>query len=127
MADRAGIAIAVACALHCMATPILAASIQVIGAFASERAELGFLASSLLISGTTVVVNCVRRGPRAVVGGTFVVGASLLVAARVGVDWAEPIEQRLVIAGATMIVAAHVVNLFNCRCRKEGPSCVTTE
>jgi hypothetical protein len=26
-----------------------------------------------------------------------------------------------------MIVAAHVMNLFNCRCREEGRSCVAAE
>src|ERR671911_1120631 len=106
MGDRAGIALAAACALHCIATPMLAASIQVAGVFASERTELAFLASSLLISGTTMLANCLRRGARVVVWASFAAGASLLVSARSGVEWAERMEQPLVIAGAGLIVTA---------------------
>ena len=124
MGDRAGIALAAACALHCIATPMLAASIQVAGVFASERTELMFLASSLLISGTTMLANCLRRRARGVVWASFVVGASLLISARSGVEWAELMEQPLVVAGAGLIVMAHVANLFYCRCSKEEPSCV---
>jgi hypothetical protein len=126
LGDRAGIAVAVACALHCLTAPILATSLQIAGIVASEQTELAFLGSSLLISGTTVVANCLRRRARAVVWVTFVVGASLL-AARIGGDWAEPLEAPLVVGGAGMIVAAHVINLANCRCRKGGPICVETE
>ena len=124
MDDRAGIALAAACALHCIATPMLAASLQVAGVFTSERTELVFLASSLLISGTTILATCLRRGARGVVWASFVVGASLLISARSGVEWAELMEQPLVLAGAGLIVMAHVANLFYCRCSKEEPSCV---
>jgi hypothetical protein len=127
MGDRAGIAVAVACALHCVAAPILGTTVQVTGALASERTELVFLGSSLLISGTTVVANCLRRRARAAVCGTFVVGATLLLAARSGIAWAEPVEQPLVAGGAGLIVAAHVLNLFNCRCRRQASSCVGAE
>jgi urea transporter len=99
---------------------------QIAGVFASERAELAFTITSLLISGTAVVVSCLRRSAPRAVWGTFVVGAGLVVAARIGVDWAEAIEQGLVVAGAGLIVAAHLANLFVCGCRKEGSSCVTT-
>jgi hypothetical protein len=125
--DRAGIAVAFVCALHCVAAPLAGASVQVAGTLASERTELLFLASSLLISGTMVLANCLRRGARRAVWGAFGVGASLLLCARVGLAFAERIEQPLVLAGAGMIVAAHVMNLFNCRCREEGPSCVAAE
>ena len=124
LGDRAGIAVAVACALHCCVAPILATSVQAAGVFASERSELAFLASSLLISGTTVVASCRRRGALGVTWSTFVFGSSLLVAARIGFEWVEPIEQELVIAGAGLVVTTHAINLFKCRCGKEGPSCV---
>jgi hypothetical protein len=127
MGDRAGIAVALACALHCIAAPLVGASMQVAGAFASERSELPFLTSSLLVSGTTVLMNCLRRGPRRPVWGALVVGASLLLCARAGLVWTERLEQPLVVAGAATIVAAHLLNLFNCRCREEGPSCVAAE
>jgi hypothetical protein len=93
---------------------------QIAGVFASERVELAFTITSLLISGTAVVVSGLRRGAPRAVWGTFVVGAGLVVAARIGGDWAEAIEQRFVVAGAGLIVAAHLANLFACGCRKEG-------
>jgi hypothetical protein len=127
LGDRAGIAVAVVCAFHCVAAPILGASLQIAGVFASERAELAFLGSSLLISGTTILANCLRRDARAAVWGSFLVGAGLLVAARSGVAWAERLEHPLVFAGAGMIVAAHVMSLRNCRCKTDGPSCVGAE
>jgi hypothetical protein len=127
LGDRAGIAVAVACALHCLTLPILGTSLQIAGVVASEPAELAFLGLSLLVSGTTVVVNCLRHRARAVVWGTFVVGASLLLAARTGGVGAGPLEASLVVAGAGTIVAAHVINLVNCRCRKAGPMCVETD
>jgi hypothetical protein len=126
LADTAGIAVSVACAVHCLAAPILGASLQIAGALAFDRTELAFVGASLLISGTTVVANCLRRDGRVAVWGTFVVGAGLLVAARSGIAWVERFEPPLVFGGAGMIVAAHVINLRNCRCRKEGPSCVQT-
>jgi hypothetical protein len=124
--DRAGIALAVACALHCLMTPVLATSLQIAGVIASERTEFAFLGVSLLISGMTVVVNCLRRRASAVVWATFVVGAALLLSTRVSSAWAEPFERPLVVVGAGMIVVAHVINLVNCHCRKEGPTCVQT-
>jgi hypothetical protein len=124
MGDRAGIAVAFACALHCVAAPLLVTSVQVAAAFASERTELAFLGASLLISGTTVVANCLRRSARSAVWATFAAGAGLLLAARSGAARIDAVEQPLVIVGAGTIVAAHLINLFNCRCRKDRPVCV---
>jgi hypothetical protein len=106
-------------------TPVLATSLQIAGVIASERTEFAFLGVSLLVSGMTVVVNCLRRRASAVVWGTFVVGAALL-STRLSSAWAEPFERLLVVVGAGMIVVAHVINLVNCHCRKEGPTCVQT-
>jgi hypothetical protein len=126
MGDSTGIAVAVACALHCLAAPILGAALPMAGVLVSEQAELAFLGSSLFISGTTVVATCRNRG-RLSVWGAFLVGAGLLMAAGSGIEWSEPIEASLVVGGAGMIVAAHVMNIRQCRCRDDGPSCVATE
>lgn len=125
LGDRAGIAVAAACALHCLAAPVLGTSLQIAGVLLSEGAELAFLSTSLLVSGTTVLATCLRRGGRAAVWATFLVGAALLVSARSGTAWAERLEPALVFGGAGLVAAAHVVNLRHCRCRTEERSCVT--
>jgi hypothetical protein len=126
MGDSTGIAVAVACALHCLAAPILGAALPMAGVLVSDRAELAFLGSSLLISGTTVVATCRRQGSPAV-WGAFLVGAALLVAGGSGTEWSELLEASLVVGGAGLIVAAHVMNIRQCRCRDDRPSCVATD
>jgi hypothetical protein len=125
--DPAGIAVAAGCALHCLAAPILGATLPIAEVVASERTELVLLGSSLLISGTTVVASCLRRRARPVVWRTFAIGASLLLTAKIGSERVEPFELLLVVGGAGMIVTTHVINLVYCRCREEGPPCVEIE
>jgi hypothetical protein len=125
--DRAGIAIAVACAAHCLVAPAFAASIQVAGTLASDQAEWMFLGSSLVVSGVTVVASCMRGVARRAVLIAFLTGAGLLLVGRLGGSRAETIELPLVALGAGTIVAAHLLNLFQCRCRKGNTSCVAIE
>jgi MerC mercury resistance protein len=119
--DRAGIAVAIACAIHCVAAPVLAASVQVAALFASERTELLFLSFSLLVSGVTFGASCLRRGTREwrLICGLFGLGSGFLLVTRIGWGWTEPLEQPLVLAGATLIVAAHLFNVSSCRCTEE--------
>jgi hypothetical protein len=56
-----------------------------------------------------------------------VIGASLLLTAKIGSERVEPFELLLVVGGSGMIIAAHVINLVYCRCREEGPTCVEIE
>jgi hypothetical protein len=122
IADRAGIVLAVACAVHCVAAPVLATSLQLAGVFASESTELLFLTSSLLISGMTVGTACAQGRCRRLTGGAFAAGACCLIA-RLGLAWFEAVERPLVVAGAGLIVVAHLVNLSTCRCDGEGSTC----
>jgi hypothetical protein len=121
--DRAGIALAAACALHCLAAPLLAVSVQAVAA--AERTELMVLTSSLVLSGSVVAAHCLRRGARRAVWGAFVSGAVLLCAPIV-LAVPEPIEPVVGVAGSGLIVVAHALRLAGCRCRKEGPRCVDT-
>lgn len=109
---------ALACALHCLAVPMLGATLQFAGVLASERTESAFLGTSLLISGTTVLVHCLRRRTSAAVWGTFAAGAAILIATRLERAWMEPFELPLVLSGAAMIVTGHVINLINGRCQR---------
>jgi hypothetical protein len=121
--DRAGIALAVLCATHCVAVPVLAASLPLAAGFASESTELLFLTSSLLMSGAAIGIACAEGRCRLLTGAAFVAGAGCLIAARLDVAWAEAMERPLVLAGAGLIVAAHFINLSNCRCDGEGAKC----
>jgi hypothetical protein len=104
---------------------LLAASVQIAGVFAAPATEWLFMASSLLVSAATIVASCLRGGAPSpawrAVCGLFAVGASLLLWARVGGGHAS-IERPFVIGGATLIVAAHVINLVYCQCAN-GRSC----
>jgi hypothetical protein len=125
LGDRAGIVAAVACAIHCLLLPLIATSVQASNVFAPERTEFVVLAASLLISGATVVASRARRDARVAVWSTFAAGAGVLISARLGASGS--IEQALVTAGAGLVVAAHVINLSSCRCRKDAPSCAIAE
>jgi hypothetical protein len=121
--DRTGIVVAAACGLHCATAPLIAVSMQ--AALVAERFELMLLTSSLLLSGAIVAAHCLRRGASRAVWGTFLAGAVLLfVPFALAVP--EPMEPVVGVAGAGLVVTAHVLRLARCRCRKEGPICVDT-
>jgi hypothetical protein len=123
MGDRIGIALAVVCAAHCVAAPVLAASLQLAGALGSESTELLFITSSLLISGMTIVTACAQGRCRLLAASAFLAGACCLIAPRLDLAWVEAVEHPLIVAGAGLIVVAHLVNLSNCRCDEEGATC----
>jgi hypothetical protein len=121
--DRAGIALAAACGLHCLATPLLALSMQAIAA--AERTELALLASSLVLSGTLVTGHCLRRGASRTVLGAFLAGIVLLCLP-FALAVPEHVEPVVGVAGSGLLVAAHMLRLVSCRCGKEGAVCVDT-
>ena len=120
--DRVGIVAAIACGVHCLAAPLLA-SVQFTRVLGSERVETAFLVTSLMISGVTCTASSLRRGARHAIWVAFTSGAAVLVVARLSDALTTPVERGLVVAGASLIVVAHVVNLFGCRCAEEGQSC----
>jgi hypothetical protein len=123
--DRAGIVVAVVCAVHCLAAPLFAASLPLAGMFTSERTELAFVISSFLISGATVAASCLRRGARRAVWVAFLAGAIVILSARLVAGLTLPVEQGLVMAGATLTVAAHSINLLRCRCTLSDKRCAS--
>jgi hypothetical protein len=73
--DHAGTLLAAVCALHCLAAPLLATYFHAGGAVTSERAELALVASSLLVSGVTILAGCLRRTTRRIVWAAFLSSA----------------------------------------------------
>jgi hypothetical protein len=65
-ADSIGMCVAGACAVHCIATPLIAGILPVIGAsLLDPRTEWLFLLSSLMVSSFAMASGCVRgRRPR---------------------------------------------------------------
>jgi hypothetical protein len=109
--DRAGIALSILCAIHCLATPLILISLPAAAAH-SESAEAWIVAASLLIGVCAIGASQRRNGsplPRIgiSIGLAAIVGSRLLLHG--------PAETALVFAGAALLVTSH---LFNCReCR----------
>src|ERR1700752_2805440 len=100
--DRAGIVVAVACAVHCLAIPIVAASMPLASILVSEWSEFVILAASLLISSVAMVTSCRRHDAPWAALGTFCLGPGLLLPARLGL--ARPLELPLTLVGAGLVV-----------------------
>ncbi|HEY7191711.1 MAG TPA: MerC family mercury resistance protein [Vicinamibacterales bacterium] len=120
--DRAGIVAAVGCAIHCLAVPLLA-SAQFVTVLGSATTEFALLSLSLLISGATIATSCLRGRMRGAVCIPFLLGAMLLLSARVANGLTPHTEAALVAAGAVAIVSAHSMNLLRCRCTRRTASC----
>lgn len=122
-ADRAGIGMAGACALHCLIAPWLAAVLPLFGAaVASERTETAFLGASLVVSATTLAGGArTHQQWRAIV--VFLCGAGLLVANRATGLIEQPLGDSIVLCGACLIAAGHVLNMRCCRQASRSPSC----
>lgn len=123
--DRVAIGVAVVCAVHCLAAPLLAFS-YLGPLIASEQVEDALLAVSLTTSGGIVLANCLTRRARRASFAALLTGAGVLLAVRFDI-WTPAGEQASVLAGAALIVTAHVLNLLGCRCEANAASCVATE
>ena len=111
--DRVGIIASTACAVHCLAGGILAASAGALGIFADERVELGFVAFAITLAVVSIGSTFRRhrvRGPLVLVA----IGVTVLVCART----VSAAELALSLTGAGFLVAAHAANLWALRCQK---------
>jgi hypothetical protein len=106
VADRVGVSISAACAIHCLAAPVLLTFLSIAGF--EENIELLMIGISLMIAAVTFTAGFVRNTtvlPLAL----LLVGAPVMIASRsVHHPWAEP---ALLIAGAVLLSIGHVVNL----------------
>jgi len=112
--DRAGACLSVACAVHCMAMPLVVAFLPAMGLaiLADERTELILVLSSVLLAATSLCWGF-RIHRRFTAMGVLLVGVVLLILGKV---WAgEAFEWAFVALGASGLAAAHFVNRWLCR------------
>jgi MerC mercury resistance protein len=112
--DRIGTVLSMTCALHCLLTPVLVASVS-LGALswlAGEGTEATLLAAATALA--AVVLGWGWRAHRRLESlGLFAVALMLVGAGRFLVP--EAAETPMVVAGGLSIALAHVVNARLCR------------
>jgi hypothetical protein len=112
--DRIGVVLSMTCALHCLLTPVLVASVSfgALGWLAGEGTEV-----ALLSVATTLAAVVLGRGwhvhRRLESLGLFAVALMLVGAGRFLAS--EAAETPMVVAGGLSIALAHVVNARLCR------------
>ncbi|MEA2163462.1 MAG: hypothetical protein QOK37_1589 [Thermoanaerobaculia bacterium] len=111
--DRAGAAVSILCAIHCLATPLILVSLPA-AAKHSETAETWIAGISLLIGLSAIRASFRRNGallPRIGIGAGLaaIIGSRLLLHG--------PAETVLVFTGAGSLVTAHLFNCGECRHR----------
>jgi MerC mercury resistance protein len=112
--DRIGVALSMSCALHCLFTPLLVASVSLgaIGRLASEGTELALLSLATTLAAVVLVWGW-HAHRRLGSLGLFAVALVLIGAGRFLAP--EPAETPMVVAGGLSIALAHVVNARLCR------------
>ena len=97
--------VSIACAIHCLAGPIVLALVPMIQS-KSELIENVLIAFSIGI-GILSIASGFREHRKMVVMGMLVVAVALLVASR----FSEPFEEPGVISGALIMAGAQLLNL----------------
>jgi hypothetical protein len=106
-ADRVGIAASSLCALHCALGAALAGTAAAGGLLLEESVELVLVAAAVIVAAVAIGLGFRehRQSAPAWIAGAGIV---LLAAARAG---PESAEAALSIAGAAVLIAAHLANL----------------
>jgi hypothetical protein len=109
--DGTGIAVSVACAVHCVASTAFLAALAALGLSDTmpDWIEWAFLAASLLI-GTAALRGGHKAHGHALPLRLFALGIAIILLARVTGLSSSPAEPIVVVAGALSIVVAHALN-----------------
>ena len=125
--DRLGITLSVVCLVHCLTLPLAIAALPLVAAqWLHTSAFHAVMALALLPVALLAVVPGLRLHGRASVAAAMAAGLSLLSTAAfagerlLSSEWAAG----LTMAGGTILLTAHVVNLVLCR---TCPACATHE
>ncbi|MCH8493741.1 MAG: MerC domain-containing protein [Idiomarina sp.] len=117
--DKAGIIVAVLCALHCLLVPVVLPTLALMGLsfLGYELFERIILGLSLFIGGIAVVMG--MRHHQSWFPLLFLVLGGVLYFNKdaFGHGW-EPL---MIVSGAALIVVAHILNLYLCRIRHHKP------
>lgn len=114
--DKTGIWLAIVCALHCLLVPVLLPTLSLLGLsfLGWEVLERVVLSFSLVIGAAAILIGMRHHQSfipllLLLVGGVFYVQKN---------HFGHGFEPVMVLAGAALIVTAHVINLQLCRVRK---------
>jgi hypothetical protein len=115
--DRVGVAASLVCAVHCMAMPLLAGLLPLMGLsfLAEDQTEWVLTGMSLGIGSLSLLPSYVRRHKQWRPILFFGCGASLILAVRLSAEEGSRLEALMMVIGAVLIVCAHVVNRQLCR------------
>ena len=126
--DRAGMLLAGACFVHCVAGPLLLSFAGLAGLTAgSERLEPAFLAGSVIIGTANLIPSFRKKHGRPVCLAMFLGGIVCLFLRRRLFSTSLPMEAAATGLGACLIIGAHALNLRFChQCRCCTPSAGAT-
>jgi len=121
--DGVGIAVSVACAVHCAASALFLAALALLGLTDTvpDWLEWAFVVASLLI-GTVAMRSGRKAHGHPLPLGLFAVGIAIILLARTTGLSSSPVEPIVVVSGALSIVLAHTLNWRHGRhCRSGLP------
>lgn len=122
--DRFGACLSLACAVHCLAAPVLLSLVPMAGlsVLAGESAETVFLIAALALAGASLCWGLRVHG-RVRLCVLFGAAACLIAAGRLWAD--HTVESVCVAGGAGVLAAGHLLNRRWCaacvRCPPSGP------
>ncbi|MCC5854285.1 MAG: MerC domain-containing protein [Idiomarina sp.] len=117
--DRAGIILAVTCALHCLLVPVVLPMLTLVGLsfLGYEIFERIILSASLLLGGVAITLGFRHHSSPLPLLALIAGGTLYFFKDVAGHAW-EPL---FVVIGAALIVTAHTFNLYLCRSRNSKP------
>lgn len=115
--DRLGMLASLACAVECVALPVILAATPLAGLsmLAGERWEWAFVVAALGIGLLSLCHGYIKHHRRRRVLALFSVGISLMLLTRLLLEESAPAEVPLVLTSASLIGGTHFLNLQLCR------------
>lgn len=122
--DIAGITTSTLCILHCLMAPILITTLPVLAA--TEHQTHSIFAITIVLIGMLAFIPGYRTHRKISIPTAGLTGATMIIIAALLPEfaYAEFFETGLVLLGGTVLVIAHLRNLFWCRfCKKCQQNC----
>lgn len=118
--DKTGIWLAIACAVHCLMVPVLLPTLSLVGLsfLGADMLERSILTVSAIIGFVAIAIG--TRHHRSVfpllalISGVVLYFNKHVIGHHYGHGWEIPV----VLAGALLLISAHVLNLYLCRISK---------
>jgi len=121
--DKAGIIVAVLCALHCLLLPVVLPTLGLMGLsfLGYDLFERIILSTSLFVGGIAVIMGMRHHQSWWPVIFLVLGGVLYFNKHQIGHAFGHGWEIPVVLVGASLIVIAHTLNLHLCRARNRKP------